>query len=211
MHLLLQYPILNSNHSFHTTPWVVMCFPHPSNAPGRLKYNVSIAYYPVEQHPAATGKTHDTFHEIVSDRLDHSKNRVLVKYDTWVSSLLSFLFVMPSFYTNLQILKILFFASLLCKKCNHLTLHLLLHKLSKTLKLHFITNLLLLIEGITRMSQNYLNIDRFIYGGDYNPEQWLDRPDIFKQDLLLMKKSTHKYGNTWRFLLVYLRTNKGLL
>mgnify|MGYP000503131355 CR=1 FL=1 len=61
------------------------------------------------------------------------------------------------------------------------------------------------------MSQNYLNIDRFIYGGDYNPEQWLDRPDIFKQDLLLMKKGTHKYGNTWRFLLVYLRTNKGLL
>jgi len=39
------------------------------------------------------------------------------------------------------------------------------------------------------MSQNYLNIDRFIYGGDYNPEQWLDRPDIFKQDLLLMKKA----------------------
>lgn len=75
------------------------------------------------------------------------------------------------------------------QKCNHLTLHLLLHKLSKTLKLHFITNLLLLIEGITRMSQNYLNIDRFIYGGDYNPEQWLDRPDILKQDLLLMKKA----------------------
>ena len=39
------------------------------------------------------------------------------------------------------------------------------------------------------MSQNYLNIDRFIYGGDYNSEQWLDRPDIFKQDLLLMKKA----------------------
>ena len=61
------------------------------------------------------------------------------------------------------------------------------------------------------MIQNDLNIDKFIYGGDYNPEQWLDRPDILKQDLLLMKKSTHKYGNTWRFLLVYLRTNKGLL
>ena len=112
-----------------------------------------------------------------------------MKYDTWVSSLLSFLFVMPSFYTNLQILKILFFRQFAVQKCNHLTLHLLLHKLSKTLKLHFITNLLLLIEGITRMSQNYLNIDRFIYGGDYNPEQWLDRPDIFKQDLLLMKKA----------------------
>ena len=39
------------------------------------------------------------------------------------------------------------------------------------------------------MSQNDLNIDKFIYGGDYNPEQWLDRPDILKQDLLLMKKA----------------------
>ena len=68
------------------------------------------------------------------------------------------------------------------QKCNHLTLHLLLHKLSKTLKLHFITNLLLLIEGITRMSQNYLNIDRFIYGGDYNPEQL-----VLCQDLVQVK------------------------
>ena len=75
------------------------------------------------------------------------------------------------------------------QKCNHLTLHLLLHKLSKTLKLHFITNLLLLIEGIRRMIQNDLKIDKFIYWGDYNPEQWLDRPDILKQDLLLMKKA----------------------
>lgn len=39
------------------------------------------------------------------------------------------------------------------------------------------------------MIQNDLNIDKFIYGGDYNPEQWLDRPDILKQDLLLMKKA----------------------
>ena len=33
-----------------------------------------------------------------------------------------------------------------------------------------------------------LNIDKFIYGGDYNPEQWLiiRYP---KQDLLLMKKA----------------------
>ena len=30
------------------------------------------------------------------------------------------------------------------------------------------------------MIQNDLNIDKFIYGGDYNPEQWLDRPDIPK-------------------------------
>lgn len=31
--------------------------------------------------------------------------------------------------------------------------------------------------------------DRLIYGGDYNPEQWLDRPDILKQDLILMQKA----------------------
>lgn len=29
----------------------------------------------------------------------------------------------------------------------------------------------------------------FIYGGDYNPEQWLDRPDILEQDIVLMKKA----------------------
>ncbi len=32
-------------------------------------------------------------------------------------------------------------------------------------------------------------LDRLIYGGDYNPEQWLDCPDILEQDLLLMKKA----------------------
>lgn len=29
----------------------------------------------------------------------------------------------------------------------------------------------------------------FIHGGDYNPEQWLDRPDILKEDVRLMKKA----------------------
>lgn len=28
-----------------------------------------------------------------------------------------------------------------------------------------------------------------IHGGDYNPEQWLDRPDILKEDVRLMKKA----------------------
>ena len=31
--------------------------------------------------------------------------------------------------------------------------------------------------------------NRFIYGGDYNPEQWLDYPEILKQDLKLMEKA----------------------
>ena len=27
------------------------------------------------------------------------------------------------------------------------------------------------------------------YGADYNPDQWLDRPDILEQDIELMKKA----------------------
>ncbi|MBO6215563.1 MAG: beta-galactosidase [Lachnospiraceae bacterium] len=34
-----------------------------------------------------------------------------------------------------------------------------------------------------------LNTDRFLFGGDYNPDQWLDRPDILEQDIELMKKA----------------------
>ena len=30
---------------------------------------------------------------------------------------------------------------------------------------------------------------RMLHGGDYNPEQWLDRPDILKQDIVLMKEA----------------------
>lgn len=26
-----------------------------------------------------------------------------------------------------------------------------------------------------------------LHGGDYNPEQWLDRPDILEEDIRLMK------------------------
>ncbi|MCR4674463.1 MAG: beta-galactosidase, partial [Lachnospiraceae bacterium] len=32
-------------------------------------------------------------------------------------------------------------------------------------------------------------LENFIYGGDYNPEQWLDCPDILDEDLRLMKKA----------------------
>ena len=30
-------------------------------------------------------------------------------------------------------------------------------------------------------------IDGLVHGGDYNPEQWLDRPDILEEDIRLMK------------------------
>ena len=34
-----------------------------------------------------------------------------------------------------------------------------------------------------------LSLSKPAHGGDYNPDQWLDRPDILEQDLLLMQKA----------------------
>ena len=31
--------------------------------------------------------------------------------------------------------------------------------------------------------------NRLLYGGDYNPEQWLDRPDILEKDLEMLKET----------------------
>ena len=30
---------------------------------------------------------------------------------------------------------------------------------------------------------------KFLHGGDYNPDQWLDRPDILELDVELMRKA----------------------
>ena len=32
-------------------------------------------------------------------------------------------------------------------------------------------------------------IDGIMHGGDYHPEQWLDRPDILAEDIRLMKEA----------------------
>ncbi len=32
-------------------------------------------------------------------------------------------------------------------------------------------------------------IGKIIHGGDYNPEQWLDRPDILEKDIEYMKQA----------------------
>ena len=38
--------------------------------------------------------------------------------------------------------------------------------------------------------ENYkINFDGFIHGGDYNPDQWLDTPEILEKDIELMKKA----------------------
>ena len=39
------------------------------------------------------------------------------------------------------------------------------------------------------MYQLFPKVNGFIHGGDYNPDQWLDRPDILEKDVELMKKA----------------------
>lgn len=41
------------------------------------------------------------------------------------------------------------------------------------------------------MEKNILfpKVGGFVHGGDYNPEQWLDRPDILAEDIRMMKKA----------------------
>ncbi|MDE6923862.1 MAG: beta-galactosidase, partial [Acetatifactor sp.] len=35
----------------------------------------------------------------------------------------------------------------------------------------------------------FQQIKGLVHGGDYNPDQWLDRPDILAEDIRLMKKA----------------------
>lgn len=45
-----------------------------------------------------------------------------------------------------------------------------------------------------------IRYDHFLHGGDYNPEQWLDRPDILKKDIEYFKKAhinTVSMGNVF--------------
>lgn len=37
--------------------------------------------------------------------------------------------------------------------------------------------------------KSVVNCDFFLHGGDYNPEQWLDYPEVLKQDIEYMKKA----------------------
>ena len=41
-------------------------------------------------------------------------------------------------------------------------------------------------KGITDMGVKF---DRLVYGGDYNPDQWLEYPNILEEDIRLMKKA----------------------
>ena len=43
------------------------------------------------------------------------------------------------------------------------------------------------------MEYNKLRVANLLHGADYNPEQWLDRPDILARDIELMKEVWGKY------------------
>ena len=45
-------------------------------------------------------------------------------------------------------------------------------------------------------------IGGIMHGGDYNPEQWLDRPDILEEDIRMMKEGGQ---NSFRFSLSWPR------
>ena len=58
------------------------------------------------------------------------------------------------------------------------------------------------------MNKNKLfpQINGILHGGDYNAEQWLDRPDILAKDIELMKEAGNDFRYSWGFLMVSLRT-----
>ena len=40
-----------------------------------------------------------------------------------------------------------------------------------------------------RRKKMKFSTDHFLYGGDYNPEQWLSTPEILEEDIILMKQA----------------------
>lgn len=52
------------------------------------------------------------------------------------------------------------------------------------------------------MSVLFPKIPALLHGGDYNPDQWLDRPDILEEDIKMMKKGRSKHGNSRCIFLV---------
>lgn len=40
-----------------------------------------------------------------------------------------------------------------------------------------------------------------LHGGDYNPEQWLDQPEVLEEDIRLFPESPHQLCEPGHFLL----------
>ena len=46
-----------------------------------------------------------------------------------------------------------------------------------------------------------VNFGKLLHGGDYNPEQWLDYPEILEQDLAYFKKARINEVYAWHVFL----------
>lgn len=54
-----------------------------------------------------------------------------------------------------------------------------------------------------------LNTNEFLHGGDYNPEQWWDEPDVINQDFALFKQAKDKYSDGRNFSWAKLEPEEG--
>lgn len=55
----------------------------------------------------------------------------------------------------------------------------------------------------------FKDVPHLIHGGDYNPDQWLDTPEILSEDIRLMKLAGHKQRHGCYFCMVGPRTARG--
>ena len=51
--------------------------------------------------------------------------------------------------------------------------------------------------------------EQMLHGGDYNPDQWLDRPDILEKDIELMKQSHVNAASVGSFAWAALEPEEG--
>ncbi len=59
------------------------------------------------------------------------------------------------------------------------------------------------------MRQN-INFGKLLHGGDYNPEQWLEYPEILEQDLAYFKKAKINEVSLGIFSWAFLEPEEGV-
>ena len=55
-----------------------------------------------------------------------------------------------------------------------------------------------------------VNFGKLLHGGDYNPEQWLDYPEILEQDLVYFKKARINEVSLGMFSWAFLEPEEGV-
>ena len=55
-----------------------------------------------------------------------------------------------------------------------------------------------------------VNFGKLLHGGDYNPEQWLDYPEILEQDLAYFKKARINEVSLGMFSWAFLEPEEGV-